>query len=602
MVRHLLSEWRRSALSRACIVLAVGALTWAYAIFLTGGFILDLGFLRISSRAWRNPLIAGIFAAVAAWALVPAGHRRQAWTLAWFAPPLERLIQAISTRSRFVARALAALLASVTVALGIVLGAHVAGGADSYAYVSQARLWAAGTLHVEQPLIKDLPREIPAEAAMPLGYRLSPDRTYLVPVYPPGLPMLMAVFERVGGPSAVFIVMPLLAGVAVLATYVLGTMLGGPFAGVLAALLMATSPAFVFQLTHAPMSDIPATAWWATALILLPRVSWSSALVAGLATGMAILTRPNLVPLALVPGCLLVWEFGAGRVGRRAAAERLLLFAGASTAACLVIAWLNTLWYGSPLESGYGPLAGSFFRWDYWWPNLQHYGAWAIDSQPPLIVVGIAALPLVWRQASTPTVRRMLVLSVCFVLGVYACYAFYMPFDGWWFLRFLLPAFPAGLALTGAGLAQLCGRLQGHARWVIPVVLVAFAISHSIEFGWTEGAYNSKNEWRFATVGQHIAEHLPENALFVARLHSGSARYYSGRQTIRYEWIPAERLDALLAHLERSGYSPFILIDDVEAPDFIKTFAGRSSVGALDWPPIASVSGVKIYAASAAAR
>jgi 4-amino-4-deoxy-L-arabinose transferase-like glycosyltransferase len=399
-----------------------------------------------------------------------------------------------------------------------------------------------------------------------------------------------------------FYVMPLLAGLAVYATYVLGAMLGGPLAGVLAALLIATSPAFVLQLTHAPMSDIAAAGWWASALILLPRVSRSSALVAGLAAGAAILTRPNLVPVALIPGCLLLWDLRAQRVGRRLAVERLLLFAGASISACLVIALLNTSWYGSPLQSGYGPLAGQFFQWDYGWPNLKHYWRWAIDSQTLLIVVAIAAPVLAWRHVSASTGRPMLVVVAGFVLGVYACYAFYLPFDDWWFLRFLLPAFPASFALMSVALVRLCGRLPRHARWLVPVILVAFAAEHSIRFGWANGAYHSASEWRFAVVGQYIRTHLPERAIFVASLHSGSARYYSGRMTIRYEFIPAERLDALLAHVERAGYSPFILVDDVEAPGFIASFSGRSSVGALDWPPIADVSGVKIYAASAKGR
>ena len=586
------------------MVLAFAALIWAYAIFLTGGFILDVGFLRVSSRSERNPLIASLLAAVAAWVLTPAGQRRQVWLLdgSRVAQHIEHGIEAVSTRSRLVGRVLAGLLASATVALGILLGAHVAGGADSYAYLSQARLWGAGTLRVEQPLIKDLPPGIMAEALAPLGYRLSPDRTALVPVFPPGLPMLMAVFERVGGPTAMFLVMPLLAGLSVYAAYVLGTTLGGPLAGVLAALLIATSPAFVFQVTHAPMSDIAAAGWWASVLILLPRVSRSSALVAGLATGAAILTRPNLVPLAVVPGCLLLWDLIADRVSRRIAVQRLLLFAAASIPACVVIALLNKLWYGSPLQSGYGALAGAFFQWNHGWPNLQHYWRWAMDSQTPLIVVAVAAPVLVWRHLSASTGRPLLVVMVGFVLGVYACYAFYLPFDDWWFLRFLLPAFPASFALMSVALVRLCGPLPGHVRWMAPVILVALVVSHSIQFGRAHSAYHSAPEWRFATVGEHIAAHLPEDAIFVASLHSGSARYYSGRMTIRYDFIAAEQLDAVLAHVERAGYSAYILLDDLEAPGFISNFSGHSAVGALDWPPIADVSGVKIYATSAKGR
>lgn len=287
------------------------------------------------------------------------------------------------------------------------------------------------------------------------------DGTSLVPVYAPGLPILMALFERFGGPQAVFYVMPLLAGVAVWATYVLGTMIAGTLVGVMAALLMATSPAFVFQLTHPPMSDIPATAWWASVLILLLRSSRSSALFAGVAAAAAILTRPNLVPLALVPAGLLIWDLQGRRIGRRVAVHRLLLFAVASIPACLLVVYLNDHWYGSPLASGYGTLAGALYQWGFFWPSAAGYLRFAVDSQTPVILVAIAAPFLLWRERTLengqPRTRAMLVVCTGFVIVVYACYAFYMPFDAWWFLRFLLPAFPTIFVLMSAAiLLSLC--------------------------------------------------------------------------------------------------------------------------------------------------
>jgi hypothetical protein len=83
-----------------------------------------------------------------------------------------------------------------------------------------------------------------------------------------------------------------------------------------AALILATSPAFDLQLTHGPMSDIPAMALWTVVLALLPRLSRNSALLAGVVAGTAILVRPNLAPLAHVPGAFLVWNAAAKRQAR----------------------------------------------------------------------------------------------------------------------------------------------------------------------------------------------------------------------------------------------------------------------------------------------
>jgi hypothetical protein len=580
---------KRSRLLRVCAIIAALALLWAVILFATGGFAIDLGVFRLRSQNPRTAFLIAIVATIAAWVSAPQGQRTRAWIAEWdrLVTTLENWISVPATRSRHVANTVAAVTAAFVVALGIVKGAHVAGAADSYGYVSQAHLWVTGELRVDQPLIDDLPEGIAPEALAPLGYRLSQDRRALVPSYAPGLPMLMAVFERVGGNNAVFLVMPLLAGLGVWATYRLGTLLSGDFVGVLAALMMATSPAFVLQLTHAPMSDIPAMAWWATALVLVFRESRLSPFLAGLAAGAAILTRPNLVPLAIIPSAWLIWE---------RATPRLLLFAAGAIPACLVVAYVNASLYGSPLESGYGPLAGSLYQWQYLWPNVVNHTGWAIDSQSPLVLVVIAAPILLWRVWSDdPRRRAIVVVFTAFIVAIYACYAVYMPLGVWWSLRLFLPAFPLVFVLIAAALVELGSRLPGHARWTAAATLVLVLVTYGLRYGRSNGAFDSQHDWRYAEVGRYIAQHMPERAAFLAMLHSGSARYYSGRLTVRYDLIPRERLDDVLEYLRRVGYSPFILLDEAEAPDFVARFAGTSHLGALDRPAVATVKGVKIY-------
>lgn len=99
------------------------------------------------------------------------------------------------------------------------------------------------------------------EVLVPIGYRLGTYGASLVPTYSPGFPMQMGLMERLGPQGSMFFVMPVLGAVAVWATYLLGTIVAGRLAGMIAALFLATSPAFVMQLTHMPMSDIPAMAW-----------------------------------------------------------------------------------------------------------------------------------------------------------------------------------------------------------------------------------------------------------------------------------------------------------------------------------------------------
>jgi hypothetical protein len=207
-------------------LLRLATLAYAVTVVLavTGGGVLMLGSLRLSARGTRNPLTVLVLAAGVALALAPRGRRWAALADDWrtVAGPLERAFAGPRLRRDAVVRVAAASVALALTATGLLIGSGGAGAADSYGYVSQARLWVKGTLTVEQPMLHDLPAGVPPEALVPLAYRLSTDRSAIVPVYAPGYPMVMAVFERVGGPSAVYAVMPLLGGVAVWCTYLLG--------------------------------------------------------------------------------------------------------------------------------------------------------------------------------------------------------------------------------------------------------------------------------------------------------------------------------------------------------------------------------------------
>ena len=595
----------RSAPSTRCrilLVIAQFAVAWAYVISITGGFVVELGPLRVSSRNANNPLLLALLAIGAAWILAPAG-RRGGTMLAestWLASALNRVVAPwIPFRQRWRATIVAALLAGAVTSFGVFRGAFVGGASDSYGYVSQAHLWLSGTLRVPLPEVGELPSGVPANVFVPLGYRLAPDRASIVPTYSPGFPLQMAIFERVFGPGAMFYVMPLLAGVAVWTTYLLGTLLVGSAAGLIAALLLATSPAFVFMLTHAPMSDIPAMAWWTVALVVLLRSSRTSALAAGVATGAAILTRPNLVPVTLVPVAFLVWEVAARRVlPRRLAIQRLLLFVIGSVPACLMVAYLNNYWYGSPLTSGYGSFE-ELYSWEFLWPNVTDYSRRLLDSQGPLVLVAAAAPAFLWRnwghKEGPMRTRSSLVLIAAFAVAVCLCYASYVPLDTWWTLRFLLPAFPILFVFLSVALLGIPARLPPQARGPMVLILVGVIMSHVIVFGCDNSVFDSSDEQRYAEVGRYIAQELPDRAVLFAVLHSGSARHYSGRLTVRYDFIAPELLEATIEHFRTRGFIPYFVLDAGERREFVERFSQTTRLGKLDWQPVAVVHAVALY-------
>jgi hypothetical protein len=98
-------------------------------------------------------------------------------------------------------------------------------------------------------------------------------------------------------------------------------------------------------------------------------------------------------------------------------------------------------------------------------------------------------------------------------------------------------------------------------------------------------------------MGRYIANELPQNAVLVSMIHSGSANFYSGRLTVRWDMLRPEQLDPLLEELRRRGYTPFILLDDFEEPQFSERFRGASQLAPLDWEPIVTMPRARLFAA-----
>jgi 4-amino-4-deoxy-L-arabinose transferase-like glycosyltransferase len=130
--------------------------------------------------------------------------------------------------------------------------------------------------------------------------------------YPPGWPALLSLGVRLGAP---WLVNALLAGACAWLTYRLGRRLGGAAVGLLAALLVATSPMFLL-LTASLMSHALSVfltlaltlAWLDGVAAGAPRPEVPPALpvvVAGLSLGLLALTRPlTAVAVGLPLACM----------------------------------------------------------------------------------------------------------------------------------------------------------------------------------------------------------------------------------------------------------------------------------------------------------
>jgi hypothetical protein len=192
-----------------------------------------------------------------------------------------------------------------------------------------------------------------------------------------------------------------------------------------------------------------------------------------------------------------------------------------------------------------------------------------------------------------------------FILAVLACYLWYLPFDVWWYLRFLLPAaalvFVLAADVVWHGSRKFDLRTRIAAIVAFTLIMVNYGVTRSKELdvlGIGEG------EQKYADVGRYIAARLPPEAVIITMQHSGSVRYYSGRRTLRYDSLDPEWLDRALDHLRASGHEPYVLLEKWELPLFRERFAGQRGVRLVDSPPIAMHArrGVMLYRTDAVSR
>jgi hypothetical protein len=549
-------------------LLVVSALSGAWAVVLigSGGFELNIQGVRVRSNDAFRPLFLS-FVALAGYLAVAGHSTRQRWH---------------ATLQRIPLRVVSLALAFTVFAIGVAYSTTVAAGADAYGYVSQADLWVSGNLRIAQPWVQAFPWPDRGWTATPLGYKPlpEPEDWVIVPTYSPGLPLLMAGAKLVAGHAAMFWVVPLCAAVLIVVTYGIGARLGSNGAGLAGAWLTATSPPFLYTLIL-PWSDVPATAAWAAAFyFLLGRSAWNAA-ASGLAASAAVLIRPNLVWGIGVLGLWFLIELSRAR-----GADRWPFFTAGSvytvTAIVGVVA-TGTIYlhlYGSPFESGYGRFSDNF-RLSRLPSNAVRYATWLWETRALAFAAGIMAIAVPVRRVWPRTGDRAIFVSIgLFVLGVVAMYCSYLVFDGWPFLRFLLPAYPLVMISASAVALALCRSRGPGASLAVTGLLIAIGLFLQFQMTVKSGTFGlAKTERRYVGAAQLAHEWTGDNSVILSLGHSGSARYYGGRQTLRYDMLEPEWLDRSIAWLDERGFHPYVLLEEHEVEDFQRRFerqrAGR---------------------------
>jgi hypothetical protein len=618
---------------RATLAIAILLLIAAASMAVSGGLRISGGGLRLSARSPVGPLAAGLAAAV-----VWAGRARRDRALL---ADLDWWTSAVLSR----ARVLAILIAFASGAAALACHTYSPSGADASGYLSQAQQWTAsardGVAERIDPLVELPGWKLPAQATSPLGWQPAASPGRQVPTYPPGLPLLMSLPFGVGGVPAASSVVAASAGVAVWAAGAIAMSLWGPAAALVAAATLAASPVFLFQ-SFQPMSDVPAMAAWLlcwSALLSTGGPRWLLVRCggAGLAAAAAVIIRPNLAPLALIPFLSCGWS-GPTAAGRERRWARIALFAAPVAAAGIGVALLQWRWYGSPLQSGYGAASGLFALANVF-PNAVRYARWIWETQPVLFLAPLACLralnppPLLGETQSSSgatsrglnprgsnvrgsnvrglnprglnprglnlrglnvcglNVRGLNVrgLNVCalnlFALCVVASYLAYAVFEDWSYLRFLLPGLGIGAVMVG-GLGEAgISRLPRPARGLALLALVLAIGAQGLTSARSHDAFGvAERDARARLAGAYLDAALPDRAVVLAGEQSGAVRLMTGLPIVRWDLLAGAQMAEALRVLEANDREVWWVLDQWEEALVRERFADLEAAR-LDWPP-----------------
>jgi 4-amino-4-deoxy-L-arabinose transferase-like glycosyltransferase len=331
-----------------------------------------------------------------------------------------------------------------------------------------------------------------------------------------------------------------------------------------------------------PMSDTIATAWCGGAFLaaLRARRGRGWALACGVAFSIAVLVRPANV--IMLPALILVlgnW--------------RSLLWVGlGGLPGALVNGGYNHAMYGSALVSGYGESIFDVFGRVNFRPSLANY----LETLPfalPVMFIGLLLLPLLpWRQRPRE-MGGVLLWALTFML-FYAFYEFTQ--QAWWFLRFLLPAFPAlvilGICGLQGGLARLAERHRPVAGIIAATALVVLSVWGSVHVA-RERHLMLQKEYQqpYVAVCDWAREHLPAGTLVGSMQTSAAFYFYTDFPIMRWDQMNPDFFKLLMTALHQSGRPFYVVLFPFEESD------GRLVPlhSLARWEKVADVKGVAIW-------
>jgi hypothetical protein len=215
-----------------------------------------------------------------------------------------------------------------------------------------------------------------------------------------------------------------------------------------------------------------------------------------------------------------------------------------------------------------------------------------VSAETPFALAGLVSLAVpaarVWRtDVSRETVR----LLGAFAAVIWIAYLVYVPWDAWWYLRFLLPSWP----MMAVGTASLAAAAYGTS--VRPVQTLTIVILAGIgSAGVTQAVRRdvfaiARGEAEYVEVARTVESLTDADAVIISAQHSGSLRYYAGRLTLRWDVGDPAWLDRTVDWLAAHAHHPYFVLEPQEVDELRARYGPTNMSARLDWAPMVSFRG-----------
>jgi hypothetical protein len=381
------------------------------------------------------------------------------------------------------------------------------GAADWYGYYAESLLFRQGQLTMKTAFP---PAEYPAFA--PLGFNTVGNR--IIPQYPPGFPLLLALFGLLG---LEFFVNALAGVLTILILYLILKDSVSRGMALLYTLLWTFFPVTLF-ISIRLMSDLLATLFILLTYYFFTRnkIFWS-----GFVFSCAVAVRPS---------CVLFFIVFLPLIFRK---KKFWSFCFSTLIVGSLYGLYNWTVFGKPWITGYGKFADEltgtvFFH------HFLYYGKTILFLVTPLLLIP-ALLTLVRRKPHSW-------FYFSWLASFWIFYSFWKAGgDSWWYLRFLLPGLPALFILSAIGMQDIRERLLAwKPRWqprlnAAAVMILLFMLPYYNDFSKRNLVFSADKGEMYYQASKAMQSMVPPDALVGGLEMSGPIRLYTGLESFRWD-------------------------------------------------------------------